>query len=120
MKMDFAAWSPSHLLVAIITLLTIIIGQAIALFTYLKTTAKQHNLEIQKLAEQIQRQGEWLEDRFDKRISEVNQQISEVHSEMNRRLSEVNSEISKLNQNHIDHLTRHQGDLDVVISYYTQ
>ena len=94
--MDFSAWSPSHLLVAIITLL-MIIGQAVALFTYLKTTAKQHSLEIQKLAEQIQRQGERLEDRFDKRIGEVNQQISEVRSEM-----------SKLNQNHIEHLTHHQ------------
>ena len=72
--MDFSTWSPSHLLIAIITLL-MIIGQAVALFTYLKTTAKQHSLEIQKIAEQIQTQGERLEDRFDKRISEVNQQI---------------------------------------------
>ena len=105
--MDFSTWSPSHLLVAIITLL-MIIGQAVALFTYLKTTAKQHSLEIQKLAEQIQRQGERLEDRFDKRISEVNQQISEVRSEMKSEIGSVRTELSKLNQNHIDHLTHHQ------------
>ena len=105
--MDFSAWNPSHTLLLVVTLLAFG-GQLIAILTYLKTTAKQHSLAIQKLSEQIQRQGERLEDRFDKRIGEVNQQISEVRSEMNQRLSEVNSEISKLNQNHIDHLTHHQ------------
>ena len=104
--MDFSAWSPSHTLLLVITLLAFG-GQLVGMLTYLKTTAKQHSLEIQKLSEQVQRQGERLEDRLDKRIGEVNQQISEVRSEMNQRLSEVNSELSKLSQNHIDHLTHH-------------
>ena len=104
--MDFSAWSPSHTLLLVITLLAFG-GQLVGMLTYLKTTAKQHSLEIQKLSEQVQRQGDRLEDRLDKRIGEVNQQISEVRSEMNQRLSEVNSELSKLAQNHIDHLTHH-------------
>ena len=102
--MGFSAWSPSHLLVAIITLLTII-GQAVALFTYLKTTATKHSQEIKQLAEQMQRQ----EDRMDKRFTEVNQRISEVRSELKTEMSEIRSELSKMNQNHIDHLSHHQS-----------
>ena len=120
--MDFSTWSPSHLLIAIITLLTII-GQAVALFTYLKTTATKHSQEIRQLAEQIQRQ----EDRMDKRFTEINQRISEVRfdvnqqiagvrteisdvrSELKTEMSEIRSELSKLNQNHIDHLSNHES-----------
>ena len=102
--MDFSAWSPSHPLVAIITLLTII-GQAVALFTYLKTTATKHSQEIKQLAEQMQRQ----EDRMDKRFTEVNQRISEVRSELNQQIAGIRTEMSKLNQNHIDHLSHHES-----------
>jgi uncharacterized protein HemX len=102
--MDFSAWLPSHLLVAIITLLTII-GQAVALFTYLKTTATKHSQEIKQLAEQMQRQ----EDRMDKRFTEVNQRISEVRSELKTEMSEIRSELSKMNQNHIAHLSHHES-----------
>ena len=102
---------PSHLLIAIITLLTII-GQAVALFTCLKTTATKHSQEIKQLAEQMQKQ----EDRMDKRFTEVNQRISEVRSEnsevrtdMNQQIASVRDELSKLNQNHIDHLSHQQS-----------
>ena len=106
--MNFGTWRPSHTLLLVLTLLAFG-GQLVAILTHLKTTAKQHSLAIQKLSEQVQRQGERLEDQFDKRIVEVNQQISEVRSEMNQRLSGVNSEISKLNQTHIDHLSHHES-----------
>ena len=115
--MDFSAWSPSHLIVALLAFATII-GQAIAVLAQLKTITER------------------LEDRLDKRfievISQVNEQIAlvrtevrDVRSEMNQqitgvreeirdlrletsqRLSDVQSEMSKLNQNHIDHLHRH-------------
>ena len=89
-------------------------GQLVAILTYLKMTAKQHSLEIQKLAEQMQRQ----EDRMDKRFAEVNQRISDVRDEFRTEIHavreelrgevrDVRTELSKMNQNHIDHLNRH-------------
>ena len=77
---------------------------------------------------------ERLEERMDKRFVEVNQQIGEVRGEiatvrdelrgeiqgvrgeiadvrtdMNQQIGSVREELSKLNQNHIDHLTRHDS-----------
>ena len=60
--MDFSAWSPSHTLLLVITLLAFG-GQLVAILTYLKTPAKQHSLEIQKLAERCKgRRIDWISD----------------------------------------------------------
>ncbi len=77
--MDFSQWSPSHLIIASITL-AVIIGQGIFLF------------------------GQ-LDKRIDELKTETNQRLSDMHAE----IREVRLEISKLNQNHIDHLTRHDS-----------
>ena len=42
-------------------------------------------------------------------IQGVRGEIADVRTEMNQRLSDMTTEISKLNQNHIDHLTRHKS-----------
>ena len=120
--MDFSAWSRSHTLLLVITFLAFG-GQLVAILTCLKTTAKQHSLEIQKLAEQMQRQ----EDRLDKRFTEVHQRISDVRDELRAEIysvrdelkgeirdvrgeiADVRTELSKMSQNHIDHLSHHEG-----------
>ena len=104
--MGFSAWSPSHLIVALLAFATII-GQTIAVLARLKT-----------ITERLEDRLDRLEDRLDKRfievISQVNEQIALVRTEVrdvrletSQRLSDVQSEMSKLNQNYIDHLHRH-------------
>ena len=130
--MDFSAWSPSHLLVAIITLLTIV-GQAVALFVWLKTRVKQLEEQSDKMEQRldshisrlerlVEKQGdnfrhalEKQAETFDKRFGEVNQQIASVRADLNQQVNslraeigDVRTELSKLNQNHIEHLTHHQ------------
>ena len=122
--MDFSAWSPSHLIVALLAFATII-GQAIAVLARLKTITE-------RLEDRLDRLEDWLDKRFIEVISQVNEQVAlvrtevrDVRSEMDQqitgvreeihdlrletsqRLSDVQSEMSKLNQNHIDHLHRH-------------
>jgi DNA anti-recombination protein RmuC len=41
--------------------------------------------------------------------SEMNQGFSDLRGEMNQRLSDMDTLIRQLNQNHIDHLTRHDS-----------
>ena len=122
-------WSPSHLIVAGLALATII-GQAIAVLVRLKTTTERLEKQIDKQSENMRQMGETffhalerLEDRIDKRLSdmqaETNHRFTEMNhhfTEMNQRLSDMNGEISdvrsemrQLNQNHIDHLNRHHG-----------
>ena len=36
-------------------------------------------------------------------------EIADVRTEMNQQVGSVREELSKLNQNHIDHLTRHES-----------
>ena len=71
--MQFTDWSPSHLIIAFITI-AVIVGQGLFLFGQIKALIGQ----------------------LDKRIDEVRTEIRDVRLE-----------ISKLNQNHIDHLNRH-------------
>lgn len=89
--MTFAEWSPSHT-VLVLFILAGFIGQ-VGVYFY-KTTQNDKKLER-------------LEERMDKRFAEVigtmNQQLSDVRGE----IRDVRLEISKLNQNHIDHLNRH-------------
>lgn len=44
--MDLSAWSPSHTLILVVTLLAFL-GQFIAILTYLKVTLTQHSKDIQ-------------------------------------------------------------------------
>ncbi len=44
--------------------------------------------------------------------SEMNQGFSDLRGEMNQRLSDMDASIRQLNQNHIDHLTRHESRRD--------
>ena len=131
-------WSPSHLIVAGLALATII-GQAIAVLVRLKTTTERLEKQIDKQSENMRQMGETffhalerLEDRIDKRLSdmqadtnqrfnEMNQRLSDMQAETNQRFNETNhrftdmqaeisglrSEMRQLNQNHIDHLNRH-------------
>ena len=120
--MDFSAWLPSHTILALFAVV-VFIGQ-VAVYFY---STRQNDKKLDKQGEDfrlaLKEQGETffhaierLEERMDKRFVEVNQQIGEVRqeisgvrSEMNQRLSDITTEISKLNQNHIDHLTRHDS-----------
>ena len=79
--MDFSQWSPSHLIIAGITI-AVIIGQGIFLFGQIKALIGQ----------------------LDKRIDEMRTDLRDVRAE----IGDVRSELSKLNQNHIDHLTHHE------------
>lgn len=83
--MDFSQWSPSHLIIAGITL-AVIIGQGIFLFGQIKALIGQ------------------LDKRIDEVKTETNQRLSDMHAE----IRDVRLELSKLNQNHINHLTHHE------------
>ena len=115
-------WSPSHLVVAAIAVATII-GQLLIVLTRLKTVTERLDKQINNQGEMFYNALGRLEERMDKRFVEVNQRIGETNqridslrSEMNQRLSEMNeeirdvrSEMRQLNQNHIDHLSRHHS-----------
>lgn len=121
--MGFSAWSPSHTIIAVFAAVGFV-GQIAVLFYRTGLLEKR----IEKQGEDFRQQGETLfhalerlEDRVDKRfteiVSQMTQQISDVRteignlrSEMNQEIGSVREEISKLNQNHIDHLIRHQDE----------
>ena len=50
-----------------------------------------------------------VRDELRSEIQGVRGEIADVRTEMNQRLSDMTAEISKLNQNHINHLTRHES-----------
>ncbi|MDE0301177.1 MAG: hypothetical protein OXN17_21320 [Candidatus Poribacteria bacterium] len=109
--MDFASWSPSHTILAAFALLAFV-GQVAVLFYRTGSLEKRmdkQNDAMHKQSETLIHAIERLEDKMDKRFTDVKAEIIEVRSEMNQRLSDVAAEISKLNQNHIDHLTRHSA-----------
>ena len=127
--MDFSAWSPSHTILVLFAV-AVFIGQVAVYFHRTKQNDKKLDKQGEDFRLALKEQGETffhaierLEERMDKRFVEVNQQIggvrqevsgvrqevSGVRSEMNQRLSDITTEISKLNQNHIDHLTRHDS-----------
>ena len=127
--MDFGSWSPAHLIIVGITLATII-GQPIVVLTRLKTITERLEQRMDKQDETIRQQGETffhalqrLEDRMDKRLSdmqaetnhrftEVSQRLSDMQAEIRdvrSEMSDVRSEMRQLNSNHIEHLNRHHG-----------
>ena len=87
--MDFSAWSPSHTDLVLFIVVGFI-GQVAILF-YCTASLKEHQ---DNTDESILR----LEQRMDRRSDEVRSEMAGIQSEL-----------SKLNQNHIDHLTHHQG-----------
>ena len=96
--MDFSAWSPSHLIIAAISI-AIVIAQVTYLFSRLKSA-------IEHLGEKMDVRFIALDKRFDdvnKRIDETNQQVADVRDE----IRDVRGELRQLNQNHIEHLNRH-------------
>ncbi len=114
--MDFAGWSPSHLILVVFAIVAFIGHEAIMFYRI-----GQNDKKIEKLGETFFHALERLEDRMDKRFVEVigtmNQRLDETNkriddtnqrfTEMNQRLSDIEASIRQLNQNHIDHLTQH-------------
>ena len=87
--MDFSPWSPSHLIIAAITIATII-AHVTYLFSRLKAT-------IERLCDRLDDTNHRIQS-VDKRIDETNQQVAYVRQELHQ-----------LNQNHIEHLNRHHS-----------
>ena len=113
--MDFSAWSPSHLLVALLAFATII-GQAVAVLSRLKTTATQHSKEIKQLSEQIIGVRDELRNEIRNVRDELHIEIGDVQEHLRNEIRDVRGEIrdmrlelSKMNQNHIDHLSHHES-----------
>ena len=124
--MDFSAWSPSHTILVLFGI-AVFIGQ-VAVYFY---RTKQNDKKLEKQGETFFHAIERIEERMDKGFVEVNQQIvgvrdelrseiqgvrdelrdeiRDVRTEMNQQIGSVREELSKLNQNHIDHLTRHDS-----------
>ena len=120
--MDFGPWSPSHTILVLVVFVTFI-GQ-VAVYSY-RTT--QNDKKIDKQAETFFHALERLEDRMDKRLSdmqsetnhrftEMNQRLSDMQADtnhrftkMNQRLSDIEAVLRQLNQNHIEHLNQHHS-----------
>lgn len=109
--MDFGTWSPSHTILALF-IVAGFIGQVAVLFYRVGQTEKR----LTRSEERAEKRDAELLAMIDKRIGETNQRIDGLRSEMNQQIagvrteiSDVRVEISKLNQNHIDHLNRHQS-----------
>ena len=118
--MDFSAWSPSHTILVVVTVVVTAIGfiaQVAVLFYRMGQTEKRlaeseersEKRDAELLALMDKRLGE-VNGRFGEvngRFGEVNQRIDGLRSEMNQGFSDIRGEMSKMNQNHIDHLNRH-------------
>ena len=116
--MDWGAWSPSHTIL-VLFIVAGFIGQGAI---YFHRTA-QNPKRIERSEERAEKRDAELLAMIDKRITEVNQRIGEnsqridsLRSEINQRFSEMNAEIAdvrsemrQLNQNHIEHLSRHHS-----------
>ena len=122
--MDFSAWSPSRTLLLVITLLAFG-GQLIAILVSLKINTKrledsvdkidtkidvvQSDIrkEVRDVREQLRGEIQGVRDELRGEIQGVRGEIADVRTEMSQQIGSVREELSKLNQNHIDHLTRH-------------
>ena len=127
--MDWGSWSPSHTIL-VLFIVAGFIGQ-LAIYFY---RTGQNDKKIDKQGETFVHALERLEDRMDKRFSEMiamsdkrfvevnqrfdetnqrigetNQRIDGLRSEMNQRLSDMDASIQQMNQNHIEHLNRHHS-----------
>ena len=127
--MDWGSWSPSHTIL-VLFIVAGFIGQ-LAIYFY---RTGQNDKKIDKQGKTFVHALERLEERMDKRFSEMvaisdkrfaeinqrigetnqrigetNQRIDGLRSEMNQRLSDMDASIQQMNQNHIDHLNRHHS-----------
>lgn len=121
--MDFSAWSSSHTIIAIFAAVGFI-GQIAALFYrtgLLERRIGKQGEDLQQLGETflhaLERHADRVDKRFTEFISQMTQQFSDVRadigvlrSEMKQEFGSVREDLSKLNQNHIDHLIRHQDE----------
>ena len=102
-------WSPSHTLIVIF----VVVGFIGQVAVYFYRTA-QNDKKLEKQSEEIKQMGETffhalqrLEDRMDKRLSDMQVETNHRFTEVNQRLSDMDANIRQLNQNHIEHLTHH-------------
>ena len=99
-EMDFSARSLSHTILVAITLLALG-AQLIAILVSLK-------INIKRLEDGV--------DKIDTKInvvqSDIRKEIRDVRTEMNQQIGSIREELSRLNQNHIDRLTRHESRSD--------
>lgn len=65
--------------------------------------------EIQGVREELRGEISGVRDELRSEIQGVRGEIADVRTEMNQQIGGVREELSKLNQNHIDHLTRHES-----------
>ena len=117
--MDFSAWSPSHTILVAITLLALG-AQLIAILVSLKINTKRLEDSVDKIdtkidvvQSEIRKEIRDVHDELRGEINgvrdELRGEIRDVRTEMNQQIGSVREELSKLNQNHIDHLTRHDS-----------
>ena len=116
--MDFGSWSPSHT----ILVLFIVAGFVGQLAIYFYRTG-QNDKKIERLEDRMDKRFSEMLSMMDKQFVEVNQRITEVNqrigetnlridglrSEVNQRLSDMDASIQQMNQNHIEHLNRHHS-----------
>ena len=124
--MDFSAWSPSHTILVAITLGTFGV-QLIVILISLKIRTKrledsvdkidtkidviqsEIRKEVRDVREELRGEIHGVRDELRGEIQGVRGEIADVRTEMNQQIGSVREELSKLNQNHIDHLTRHDS-----------
>ena len=103
--MDWGSWSPSHT----ILVLFIVAGFIGQVAVYFHRTS-QNDKKIDKQGEMFFHALERLEDRMDKRLSDMQAETNPRFTEMNQRLSDIEGNLRQLNQNHIEHLNRHHSE----------
>jgi uncharacterized membrane-anchored protein YhcB (DUF1043 family) len=84
--MEFTGWSPSHLILVGIAVASFI-GQLLIVLTKLKSVSEQLSGDIEKLSRNMEKQRQEFRDE----------------------LKYVRDELARLNQNHIEHLSRHHS-----------
>ena len=106
--MDLSAWSPSHTLLLLVTLLAIG-AQLVAVLTSLKINTKRLQDSVDKIDTKI----DVVQSEIRKEIHEVRDELrTEIHrtrDELRGEIRDMRTELSKINQNHIDHLSHHQS-----------
>lgn len=85
--MDSTGWSPSHLILVAIAVASFIgqLGQLLIVLTKLKSMSEQLSGDIEKLSRDMEKQRQ----------------------EFREELKYIRDELARLNQNHIEHLSRH-------------
>ena len=124
--MDFSAWSPSHTLLLVVTLLAIG-AQLVAVLTSLKINTKrlqdsvdkidtkidvvqsEIRKEIRDVRDELRGEISGVRDEIGSVREELRSEIRDVRTDMNQQIGSVREELSKMNQNHIDHLNRHDS-----------